>query len=339
LGGYDLGIKMDGVGVKDIYQSILKPDPCNKRHDGPTDNISRRDFLGMMIAAGAVGIGSGTAMAETMMQRPIPRTGESLPMIGMGTWQTFDVGPTNGERGPLRQVLAEFAKLGGTVVDSSPMYGRSESVVGDLAAELNAHKKLFLATKVWTSGKEAGIRQMEQSLAKLRASRIDLMQVHNLLDYRTHLATLRRWKEQGRVRYIGVTHYTESAYDDLAKVIRSEELDFVQLNYSVAERIAEHRLLPVAAELGLAVLINRPFAAGGLFRKVSSHPLPSWAAEIDCTSWAQLFLKFVISHPAVTCAIPATSKVQHLRDNMRAGLGRLPDAKMRERIARSVAET
>lgn len=309
----------------------------DKRRDWAADNISRRNFLGMILAAGAVGIGAGTTMAETMMQRSIPRTGESLAVIGLGTWQTFDVGPTAAEREPLRHVLGDFIKLGGCVVDSSPMYGRSEQVVGDLAAELNLHKKLFLATKVWTSGREEGIRQMEQSLAKLRASRIDLMQVHNLLDYRTHLSTLRRWKEQGKVRYIGVTHYTESAYDDLAKVIQSEKLDFVQLNYSVAERTAERRLLALAAERGLAVLVNRPFAAGGLFRRVSSHPLPAWAVEIDCTSWAQLLLKFVISHPAVTCAIPATNKVEHLRDNMRAAFGRLPDAKLRERIARSAA--
>jgi diketogulonate reductase-like aldo/keto reductase len=246
-----------------------------KRHDGPTENISRRDFLRKMVAAGAVGIGSGTTMAETMIQRPIPRTGEWLPVIGLGTWQTFDVGPTDAERGSLRQVLSDFVKLGGSVIDSSPMYGRSEGVVGDLSAELNLHKKLFLATKVWTSGREEGIQQMEKSLAKLRASRIDLMQVHNLVDWRTHLATLRGWKEQDKVRYIGVTHYTESAYDDLAQVIQSEELDFVQMNYSVAERAAERRLLPLAAERGLAVLINRPFAAGGLFRKVSSHPLPA----------------------------------------------------------------
>jgi diketogulonate reductase-like aldo/keto reductase len=328
---------MERVAAKDVYKSILKPDPCDKRQNRAADNISRRDFLGMMIAAGAVGIGSGTTMAAPMMQRPIPRTGESLPVIGLGTWQTFDVGPTAAEREPLRHVLGDFIKLGGSVVDSSPMYGRSEQVVGDLAGELKADKKLFLATKVWTSGKEAGIRQMEESLEKLRASRIDLMQVHNLVDYRTHLATLRRWKEQGKVRYIGVTHYTESAYDDLAKVIQSDELDFVQLNYSVAERTAERRLLPLAAERGLAVLVNRPFSAGGLFRRVSSHPLLAWAVEIDCASWAQLFLKFVISHSAVTCVIPATSKVQHLRDNMQAGLGRLPDAKMRERIARSIA--
>ena len=328
---------MERVAATDVYKSTLRPDPCEKQQYWPTSNISRRDFLGMMIAAGAVSIGSGTTMAETMMQRPIPRTGESLPMIGLGTWQTFDVGSSAADREPSRDVLGDFVKLGGSVVDSSPMYGRSEAVVGDLAAELNAHKKLFLATKVWTSGREAGIRQMEQSLARLRASRIDLMQVHNLVDYRTHLATLRRWKEQGRVRYIGVTHYTESAYDDLARVIRAEELDFVQINYSVAERVAERGLLPLAAERGLAVLVNRPFAAGGLFRRVSKHPVPGWAAEIDCTSWAQLFLKFVVSHPALTCAIPATSKVQHLRDNMRAGFGRLPDAKMRERIARSVA--
>ena len=191
----------------------------DKRQDWPTDNISRRDFLRRMIAAGAVRIDSGEPMAAPIMQRPILRSAESLPVIGLGTWQTFDVGPTAAEREPLRHVLGEFIKLGGRVVDSSPMYGRSEDVVGDLADELKVHKKLFLATKVWTSGRESGIRQMEQSLAKLRASPIDLMQVHNLVDYRTHLSTLRRWKEQGKVRYIGVTHYTESAYDDLAKVI------------------------------------------------------------------------------------------------------------------------
>jgi diketogulonate reductase-like aldo/keto reductase len=217
------------------------------------------------------------------------------------------------------------------------MYGRSESVTGDLAAGLHVQKKLFFATKVWTSGRDAGIHQMEQSYKRLRTERIDLLQVHNLVDYATQLRTLRAWKEQGRVRYIGVTHYTAGAYDELAHVLAREELDFVQLNYSFAEREAEKRLLPLAAEKQLAVLINRPLAAGNLFSRVRGKPLPAWAKDIGCASWAQFFLKFVISHPAVTCAIPATSKAPHLLDNMQAGFGHLPDASARERMTRYVA--
>jgi aryl-alcohol dehydrogenase-like predicted oxidoreductase len=277
-------------------------------------------------------------MAASMIRRPIPRTGQALPVIGLGTWQTFDVGGTKSEREPLKAVLREFVRLGGGVVDSSPMYGRSETVLGDLASELGVHKQLFLATKVWTRGRDAGIRQMEESLRRLRTDRIDLMQVHNLVDWRTHLATLRQWKERGKVRYIGVTHYTASAYEQLAGVLETEELDFVQLNYSVAEREAERRLLPLTAEKRIAVLVNRPFAQGGLFSKVRQKPLPPWAKEIGCASWAQFLLKFVISHPAVTCAIPATSKVEHLVDNMQAGLEPFPDATTRERMARYIAE-
>lgn len=277
------------------------------------------------------------AATAPLIRRPIPNTGESLPAIGLGTWQTFDVGKAESVRAPLKEVLREFVRLGGSVVDSSPMYGQSESVVGDLAADLSVHKQLFLATKVWTSGRDAGIRQMEESFRRLRAQRMDLMQVHNLVDWRTHLATLRRWKEQDKIRYIGVTHYTASAYDDLARVLETEELDFVQLNYSVAEREAERRLLPLAAGRRMAVLVNRPFAQGALFSRLLGKPLPPWAREIDCSSWAQFLLKFVISHPAVTCAIPATSKVRHLLDNMQAGLGPLPDATTRERMARYVA--
>ena len=277
------------------------------------------------------------AATAPLIRRPIPNTGESLPAIGLGTWQTFDVGKAESVRAPLKEVLREFVRLGGSVVDSSPMYGQSESVVGDLAADLSVHKQLFLATKVWTSGRDAGIRQMEESFHRLRAQRMDLMQVHNLVDWRTHLATLRRWKEQDKIRYIGVTHYTASAYDDLARVLETEELDFVQLNYSVAEREAERRLLPLAAGRRMAVLVNRPFAQGALFSRLLGKPLPPWAREIDCSSWAQFLLKFVISHPAVTCAIPATSKVRHLLDNMQAGLGPLPDATTRERMARYVA--
>ena len=277
-------------------------------------------------------------MAAAMIQRPIPRSEESLPVIGLGTWQTFDVGNDARARAQLKQVLSEFARLGGKVIDSSPMYGSSESVTGDLAAELQLHKQLFVATKVWTRGRDAGIRQMEESFRRLRAERMDLMQVHNLLDWRTHLATLREWKEQGRVRYIGVTHYTASAYSELAQVLASEELDFVQVNYSVAEREAERRLLPLAAERRVAVLINRPFAAAGLFKRVRGKSLPPWAKEIGCATWAQFFLKFIVGHPAVTCAIPATSKVEHLVDNMQAGVGSLPDQALRERMAKYVAE-
>ena len=278
------------------------------------------------------------ATTTSMLRRPIPRSGERIPVIGLGTYQTFNVGSGAAERAPLRDVLREFVRHGGSVIDSSPMYGRSEGVIGDLATELKLNKDLFLATKVWTSGRDAGVRQMEQSFRRMRTERMDLMQVHNLLDWRTHLATLRDWKAQGRVRYIGVTHYTESAYDDLARVLRAEEPDFVQLNYSIVEREAEQRLLPLAAERRVAVLVNRPFAQAGLFRRVRGKGLPPWAAEIGCATWAQFFLKFVVSHPAVTCAIPATSKVGHLVDNMQAGAGALPDAAMREKMARYLAE-
>ncbi len=283
--------------------------------------VTRREAIAIL-AAGALGAGG--------------KARERLPRIGLGTWQTFDVGPSDAARQPLRDVLAEFVKLGGRVVDSSPMYGRSEDVLGDLAVEIGVRDKLFVATKVWTSGRAAGIRQMEDSERKLRG-RVDLMQVHNLLDVDTHLATLREWKREGRIRYIGITHYTAGAYADLERIIDRGGIDFVQLNYSLAEREAERRLLPHAASKGVAVLVNRPFGGGSLFRDVRNKPVPPFAAEIGCESWAELFLKFVVSHPAVTCAIPATSKVEHLRQNMRAGGGVMPDQAMRARIAGAVA--
>jgi diketogulonate reductase-like aldo/keto reductase len=300
--------------------------------------LSRRELLRLALSAGTLAFNGITMAATTMLRRPIPRTAESLPVIGLGTWQTFDVGSSESARAPLRDVLRELVRGGGNVVDSSPMYGQSEIVVGDLAAELNLHKELFLATKVWTSGREAGIRQMEQSFQHLRTKRMDLMQVHNLVDWRTHLVTLRQWKEQGKVRYIGVTHYTASAYDELAQVLKSEELDFVQINYSIIEREAERRILPLAEERRIAVLVNRPFAQSGLFRKVRGKSLPAWAKEIGCASWAQFFLKFVVSHPTVTCAIPGTGNVQHLIDNMQAGMPPLPDQATRERMARLTSE-
>lgn len=282
--------------------------------------------------------------SQTMTTRPIPSRGERIPVIGLGTWQTFDVGPEPVARAPLERVMREFVALGGSLIDSSPMYGRAETVAGELMAKLGVREKIFIATKVWISGKAAGVAQMEDSAAKLNAklgpkpntklntSAIDLMQVHNLLDMETHLRTLTDWKRQGRVRYVGVTHYTSSAYDAVAKAIEAHTLDFLQINYSVGEREAEQRLLPMARERGIAVIVNRPFAGGGLIRRLSAVPLPTWAAEMDCNSWAQLLLKFVVSHPAVTCAIPATAKLEHLRDNMAAGGGRLPDEKMRARI-------
>jgi diketogulonate reductase-like aldo/keto reductase len=284
--------------------------------------------------AAAAGAGAGSAGARPIV-RAIPSSGERLPVVGLGTWQTFDAGAD--ERAPLRRVLDRFVALGGRVVDSSPMYGRAEAVVGDLAAELGLRPRLFLATKVWTSGREAGVAQMEASRRHFRAEVIDLMQVHNLVDWRTHLRTLREWKQAGRIRYLGVTHYTASAYGELERIMAGETLDFVQLNYSPAERDADRRLLPLAAERGIAVLVNRPFAEGALFRRVGGRALPPWAAELGCTSWAQLFLKWIVAHPAVTGVIPATSRPEHLEDNMRAGLEPLPDAAARERILRLIA--
>ena len=290
-----------------------------------------------MTAAAAAGAGpSGAAAAGPLLQRPIPSSGERIPAIGLGTWRTFDVGAGASVRGPLKDVLQRFVELGGRVLDSSPMYGTAESVAGDLAAEAKLADTLFWATKVWTSGAAAGVTQMEQSLARLRVARLDLMQIHNLLDWRAHLTTLRAWKAAGRVRYIGVTHYTAGAYDELERVLRAEPLDFVQVNYSIGEREAERRILPLARERGVAVLVNRPFTEGGLFQRVRSTPLPAWAAELGCESWAQLFLKWILAHPAVTCVIPATSRVAHLVDNMKAGVGALPDAAARDRMAAAV---
>jgi aryl-alcohol dehydrogenase-like predicted oxidoreductase len=245
-------------------------------------------------------------------------------VIGCGTWLGFDVGGRPTELLQRGEVLDALLEAGGRVVDSSPMYGSAERVVGELLRADRSRDKAFVATKVWTSGKQAGIEQMERSMALLARDRIDLMQVHNLEDWRTHLPTLRDWKAMGRITYIGVTHYKESGHDELERVMRSEPLDFVQLNYSVSSRAAENRLLPLAAERGLAVLVNLPFGGGKLLGSLRPQPLPAWAADIGCTSWNQILLKFVLSHPAVTCAIPGTSSPQHMRDNALAGHGEIP---------------
>ena len=275
--------------------------------------------------------------AEAPLQRPIPKTGELLHAVGLGTWQTFDVGGDAGGRAAAREVLARFVNAGGQLVDSSPMYGSSESVVGDLAGTVGAQKPLFLATKVWTTGRESGIRQMEESLRRMRTPTsnrmaMDLMQVHNLSDVKTQLKTLREWKEQGKIRYLGITHYQEGAFAEMERLIKSEKLDFAQFNYNVMTPAAEARLLPVCAETKTAVIVNRPFEEGDLFRLVKGKELPKWAEEFDCRSWAQYFLKFILSHPAVTCAIPATRNPDYLQDNMGAALGRLPDVVMRRRM-------
>lgn len=269
---------------------------------------------------------------SALQTRPIPATGQTLPVIGLGTWQTFDVRLGAEERARLTEVLRIFLAAGGSVIDSSPMYGAAEGVAGDLLTTMKARDKTFIATKVWTSEREAGIAQMNRSMALLRTDRVDLMQIHNLVDWRTHLPTLRAWKAEGRVGYLGVTHYTASAHDELEAVLRAEPFDFVQLNYSLDDRAAERRLLPLAQERGIAVLVNKPFGGGGLMRAARGRALPPWAGEIGCTSWAQLLLKFILGHPAVTCVIPATSRPEHMADNMQAGLGPMPDAALRAKM-------
>jgi len=264
------------------------------------------------------------------------RTGEPIPIIGLGTWQTFDVGSSARERATLESCVAALASAGGRMIDSSPMYGRAEAVIGDIVASLGIRDRLFIATKLWTSGRRRGIDQMTESMRKLRVTQVDLMQVHNLVDVYTHLETLRAWKADGRVRYVGITHYTARAHSEVAKVLESEPVDFVQINYAVTEREAEQRVLPMALERGIGVIANRPFGAGNALGAVRGRPVPPWAAEIGCTSWAQLLLKFVVSHPAVTCAIPATSSLSHLQDNLHAGSAPMPDEAMRQRIASAI---
>jgi len=279
------------------------------------------------------------AAAQTpgRITRAIPRSGEPLPVIGLGTYQTFDVGGDAAARAPLQQVLQLVAESGRSVVDSSPMYGSSESVAGDLIAELGLRPKLFVATKVWTSGRAEGIRQMETSFRRLRVERMDLMQVHNLLDVATHTKTLEGWKAEGRVRYIGITHYTASAYGEVERWLRTGGYDFLQINYSLDEREAEQRLLPLAQEKKVGVIVNRPFGQASLFRRVRGKSVPDWAkAELGIGSWAQFFLKWIVAHPAVTCAIPGTGKPEHMRDNLAAGTGRLPDAAQRARMAKDL---
>ena len=292
----------------------------------------RREVLGFVAGSAAYVVSPRVLASSPMLTRPIPSTGEAMPVIGLGTWQAFDIGDDGPENELRRAVLDILFQAGGRMIDSSPMYGRAEAVTGRLLAEMSARDKAFLATKVWTSGEAAGIAQMQASAEKMQTKIIDLMQIHNLVDWQTQLRTLRAWKEKGTFRTIGITHYTASAFDSLMAIMRAEKIDFVQLPYSLAVRAAEAKLLPLALEKGIAVIPNRPFDGANMFAKTKGKPLPAWAAEIDAKSHGQIFLKYLIGHPAVTCVIPGTANPDHMRDNVAAGFGRLPDAAMRQRI-------
>ena len=265
-----------------------------------------------------------------MLKRKIPKTGEELPVIGIGTWENFDVGAKDSRRAELQQVLAQMFEAGGRVIDSSPMYGKAEGVVGELLAAMPDAPRPFMATKVWTDGAREGAAEMERS-EKRMGGRLDLIQVHNLLDWRSHLATLKDWKAAGRIRYMGITHYTPSAHAELESVLRAADWDFVQLDYSLEDRAAEQRLLPLAAERGVAVIVNRPLGGGGLIRRLAKKPLPDWAAA-DYGSWAELLLTFILAQPAITCVIPGTGDPAHMAEFVKAGESALPDAASRSRM-------
>ena len=297
--------------------------------------MNRRTCLHNLSALGLLPL--ITSMQENkVIKRVIPSSGEQLTPVGVGTWQTFDVGNDSAEREPLKGVLRTLIEKAGSVIDSSPMYGRSEKVVGELSTELSLNSKLFIATKVWTTGQQEGIRQMNNSFSLLKREKIDLMQIHNLMDWQIHLKTLRSWKESGKVRYIGITHYQESTYSTIEQILKNNPLDFLQINYSLLSRKAAERLFPLAEEKKVAVIINRPFEGGSLFSNVNGKQLPAWASEFDCASWAQFFLKFILSNPTVTCVIPGTARLDHMIDNIAAAYGRLPSEKHRVQMVKLI---
>ena len=312
-------------------------------------NLSRRDAV-KLLAVGAssslVGLNltnaptASTSKFETKMnQRIIPSSKEKIPVVGLGTWQTFDVANNKAELDPLKEVLSTLIQHGGSVIDSSPMYGRSEKVVGQLTTELDIKSKIFEATKVWTSGHQEGLNQIEDSYQLLQADPIELLQVHNLSDWKTQIKTLYDLKSKGRVKYVGITHYHEGGYDLMEEVMKKEPIDFIQINYNLAVRNAADRLLPLAKDKGIAVLINRPYEGGSLFRKLKHLPLPEWASEFDATSWGQFFLKFILANEAVTCVIPGTSKPHHMKDNVQAGFGKLPTPSNQSKMIQLIGTT
>ena len=296
-------------------------------------SIDRRQFIQWLAAAGLLATQPAVGWQTAPLRRAIPSSGERLPIVGMGTWLTFGIDPHNRAAFEQRlQVMKTFFELGGGMIDSSPMYGSAEQVLGLCLKALSVAPGLFAATKVWTHGDREGMLQMEQSRLYWGLPRFDLMQVHNLLDWQTHLPRLRAMKDAGAIRYVGVTTSHGRRHQELIRILQNESLDFVQLTYNMLDREAEQRLLPLARDKGVAVIVNRPFQRGGLFDYVGRHPLPDWAADIDCAHWSQFFLKFVLSHPAVTCAIPATSRPDHLRENMAAASAPLPDEEQRRKM-------
>ena len=302
--------------------------------------LSRRELLKTGIGVGAsLFLPSGSLLAQerAVIQRKIPSSGESVPIIGIGTSRRYQ-GTTEAERAQLREVLRQFKGLGGKVIDTAPAYGNAETVVGDLVAELGIRDSLFIATKVGAQGRDAGIDQMEQSLKRLRTPKIDLIAVHNLRDMQTQLRTLREWKQAGRIRYVGITTSSDRQYQEFEQTMKTEALDFIQVDYAIDNRNAEQRILPLAADRGMAVMINLPFGRGHLFKTVQGQMLPPWARDFDCESWAQFFLKYIVSHQAVTCAIPGTAKVEYVIDNLGAARGRLPEPAMRRRMERFIGQ-
>lgn len=312
----------------------------NSHQHGRIANPSRRRNLQAILALLSAGIGpaavggDGTAPAQRM--RVIPSSGESIAVMGLGTARTFDVAPTQAALAPLREVVRMFVQRGGRMIDSSPMYGRAEEIVGKLVTDVHAHDEIFYATKVWTRGEKAGMEQMNRSFELMRTSRVDLMQVHNLTDTATQIRNIRALQDQGRVRYVGVTHFSTGAFGELEAWMRKEKLDYIQFPYSIADRAAEKRLLPAARDLGVATIAHRNFENGRLFSRVKSVALPAWTSELDCRTWGNFFLKYLVGDPGITNLIPATSEPRHLADNMNAGLGRIPDASQRARMVRLV---
>ena len=294
--------------------------------------FSRRDFIALSSLSFLPTLSNASILNESMLKRVIPSSGEEMPVIGLGTSRVFDIERSKNELNVREKILDIFYENGGRLIDTSPMYGMSEEIIGITAKKYIEKNRFFLATKVWTEGRENGMRQIEESFQKMRADKISLIQVHNLLDWKTQIKTLRSLKDEGRIDYIGITHYKSNAFDEMIKIMKAEKVDFAQFNYSMGEREAEQKILPFCKDNGIATLINRPFMRGRLFREVQEKKLPSWVSDYDIDSWGQFFLKYIISHDAVTNIIPATSKPKNMLDNARAGMGRMLGKKAKKRM-------
>ena len=294
--------------------------------------FSRRDFIALSSLSFLPTLSNASMLNESMLKRVIPSSGEEMPVIGLGTSRVFDIERTKNELNVREKILDIFYENGGRLIDTSPMYGMSEEIIGITAKKYIEKNRFFLATKVWTEGRENGMRQIEESFQKMRTDKISLIQVHNLLDWKTQIKTLRSLKDEGRIDYIGITHYKSNAFDEMIKIMKAEKVDFAQFNYSMGEREAEQKILPFCKDNGIATLINRPFMRGRLFREAQEKKLPSWVTDYDIDSWGQFFLKYIISHDAVTNIIPATSKPKNMLDNARAGMGRMLDEKAKKRM-------